>query len=1000
MRKLIKKIIGSLLCVIMIMAFLPLSAMAENNEVVIDNNGMSITVPSGGSITLIPKGADADPTGTTYEWMRFTDRGFGDYYRDMDWSANTARLELTNITEDCRFQCNITPTTGVPRYATVRIVIPKEENHLQIKASDTPVGETDGKVMVPAGETAHISVQVTADNLEGLTYKWGRKPIDRTYSPIIPYVTIIPDENSNSLDIKNVQIFENYYCEVTDKFGNKAQATFYVGVDNNLCFTDLQNEPFLTELKGQVGEELTVCANVSATEMDGMSYKWTVQDNSTYMLQEFTTEDLVFTVSKPSTISLTVIDKYNNMIMRYYNLKIDDGLKPNVQVSITETDIEADGVFNTDGYGSLTINSTYNLQTGDFMSSPKAALVDYTGKFIFPYKDTWLRYRYFDGVVSLTADSSYEYFIHYPNNNNYDMPGFYYLDGTEVFQNNYRCVSPMIDGYAIVNSETDQPIYGNYCLINKQGNIEYTFEDSFNNFRGFGFGPANAGFSAESMLRWPSEDLIAYSTYGDLDSYTYMYPGLSIGWKNLKGETIFTSNEYNYCLNFHEDLIGIANIETGKWGYLNKEGEEVIPCQFDSVGNFSDGFAYAALNGKYGYIDKSGNTVIPFEYDDAYGAGSGLFSVVKDGKCGLVDSNNTIVVPLEYDDISSAENNAAYAIKDGKLTIINVIESDNDDEKHELIKITAKSPTMTTAGNIECYFCKDCNKHFRDANGLEELDESEWAIPASGANAIDVIANDESLNARDIKSALSETFGESELNESLKELLTSENTETSEKTKEALAKLEDKFAIEKVIENPLDQDSVKVDGAIGMALNNACTLTVGNINKETFELIKEQQDLKNIDIENGVPFSMELKNSNDEAITELDIPMVIKLKIPEDVSTDDLRVIQIHGDETIIHVPKITMEEETLYATIVVTGFSDFMLANALPVQYVKGDVNNDGEIDANDITALARHAAKISTIKDVNILSNCCDVDGDGSVGASDVTKLARYVAKLITEL
>ncbi len=78
-------------------------------------------------------------------------------------------------------------------------------------------------------------------------------------------------------------------------------------------------------------------------------------------------------------------------------------------------------------------------------------------------------------------------------------------------------------------------------------------------------------------------------------------------------------------------------------------------------------------------------------------------------------------------------------------------------------------------------------------------------------------------------------------------------------------------------------------------------------------------------------------------------------------------------------------------------GFS--FLALTEPI-VIKGDINNDGIIDANDITALARHTAKISTITDVNILSNCCDVDGDGSVGASDVTRLARYVAKLITEL
>ena len=63
---------------------------------------------------------------------------------------------------------------------------------------------------------------------------------------------------------------------------------------------------------------------------------------------------------------------------------------------------------------------------------------------------------------------------------------------------------------------------------------------------------------------------------------------------------------------------------------------------------------------------------------------------------------------------------------------------------------------------------------------------------------------------------------------------------------------------------------------------------------------------------------------------------------------------------------------------------------------YLIGDVNGDGAITADDLTALARHVAKISIITDTAALARC-DVTKDGSVTADDLTMLARYVAKII---
>lgn len=62
----------------------------------------------------------------------------------------------------------------------------------------------------------------------------------------------------------------------------------------------------------------------------------------------------------------------------------------------------------------------------------------------------------------------------------------------------------------------------------------------------------------------------------------------------------------------------------------------------------------------------------------------------------------------------------------------------------------------------------------------------------------------------------------------------------------------------------------------------------------------------------------------------------------------------------------------------------------------LKGDVNQDGVITADDITELARHLAKVSIITETAALVNA-DTNSDGDVSADDLTLLAQYVAKII---
>ncbi len=77
---------------------------------------------------------------------------------------------------------------------------------------------------------------------------------------------------------------------------------------------------------------------------------------------------------------------------------------------------------------------------------------------------------------------------------------------------------------------------------------------------------------------------------------------------------------------------------------------EVVPCKYDSVGNFSEGLAAVNLDGKWGFIDKTGKEVIPCKYEHASGFSEGLAAVELDNKWGFIDKTDKEVIPCKYND--------------------------------------------------------------------------------------------------------------------------------------------------------------------------------------------------------------------------------------------------------------------------------------------------------------------------------------------------------------
>ncbi|MFL0194347.1 WG repeat-containing protein [Clostridium sp. WILCCON 0269] len=98
---------------------------------------------------------------------------------------------------------------------------------------------------------------------------------------------------------------------------------------------------------------------------------------------------------------------------------------------------------------------------------------------------------------------------------------------------------------------------------------------------------------------------------------------------------------------FHEGLAMVSI--NGKWGYIDKTGNEVIQPKYDRAQPFSEGLAAVLLNGKWGYINKSGNEVIPLQYDMAETFSEGLARVSLPGRADMcIDKTGKLAFKVEY----------------------------------------------------------------------------------------------------------------------------------------------------------------------------------------------------------------------------------------------------------------------------------------------------------------------------------------------------------------
>ena len=337
---------------------------SQNDLIVTANDSgessVSVRLAPGEGTVLIANVSANDQEGLTYRW-------YGNVWLNNEWN----NIDYTDVTgnefiipagEAARadYYCQVNDKYGNSYNAEFSIWI---ENNLWVTVNDTE--DSDVYLRLYPGEETTLRVIAYADEEDGLTYTWYVYDVDSNGNWMNDTVL---DETGNELNIVTDGTAKDYRCNVTDKYENNLNAYFRIRTQNDLSVTANDSGESTVDIQLAPGEGTVLRANVSANEMEGLTYRWYSDTlvNGDWVYEEYsevTGNELI--IAEGGTLSKNYIcevrDKYGNNCYAHFNVSIDNDLR----VTVNDTESSDTTIYLSSGEGTtLRVNASANEQDG------------------------------------------------------------------------------------------------------------------------------------------------------------------------------------------------------------------------------------------------------------------------------------------------------------------------------------------------------------------------------------------------------------------------------------------------------------------------------------------------------------------------------------------------------------------------------------------------------------------------------------------------------------
>ena len=128
--------------------------------------------------------------------------------------------------------------------------------------------------------------------------------------------------------------------------------------------------------------------------------------------------------------------------------------------------------------------------------------------------------------------------------------------------------------------------------------------------------------------------------------------------RSQKGERVVNHTPFEFSAPY-------AAKKDGKFGYIDQNGEMIIPPQFERALGFVEGLGRVGIGDKHGYIDETGSFVIPLKFDEAHPFSEGLAGARIGEKFGFIDKTGAFAIPPRFDNVEHySEGIAAVMVDD------------------------------------------------------------------------------------------------------------------------------------------------------------------------------------------------------------------------------------------------------------------------------------------------------------------------------------------------
>lgn len=150
-----------------------------------------------------------------------------------------------------------------------------------------------------------------------------------------------------------------------------------------------------------------------------------------------------------------------------------------------------------------------------------------------------------------------------------------------------------------------------------------------------------------------------------------------------------------------------ADIAGNGWpyehGYIDSEGNEIIPLEYQQLTDFVEGFALAQKDGLYGYLTADGAIAVDFIYTEASTFSGGKAVVKLDGEMQIIDRPNWVAssIGLQEADYIMFKSTGEYMLYFTGLLENSVSEDLNDSDYVEMEKFLANFMSKMTALNAQ-----------------------------------------------------------------------------------------------------------------------------------------------------------------------------------------------------------------------------------------------------------------------------------------------------------